>query len=708
MRSSLQMMQIGMLEPPRSLTFTQGTAKPAESDETADDELSIAKGMSTPPPMRKSPRGIPAGAVGAVADKNEVYVDGERVQMRKSHTAARIRARSSVRQSISAFFSKIKPGRSGSSGSKAPNLGEENAAPDLVVGASVIAAGYGAGRLAYYGPHKGGKPGLRCGVVLDRPVGKNNGTVDGHVYFECGPMHGVLLLPKKVSLPPPVLTSVSGPESPRQHRRGQQAPKPLSIGKSLRAFSIAPEDAVIPFVEAGTVLEEAEAAAISQFEMDVKRACTDVTRKEREAMTLKAKEYIDAIRAARTAAKQGRTSVGAAGVKAAAAAIKSAVMDDGEDYSEYLVIDGKETNEEEKRQIAAAQVLYDAEQDLSVEQLTSLVRSKVQACRVRMKSKGDALIAKARLEARTKAKQELVEKVAKMRSEKRRVSKAATPLDAGAGDWAVMNHALSDRAESEAVISSKVLSQKAKDADVQSGLDGINAVKATSISDSRRPMTRSPTPLERDFQESPQIFFGGTPERPNSLPPAEDIKEWGMAGSSPAVYRAVQDYEGSKPGYLGFEAGEVIEILSKSPDGTDQSVTKIWKGRVMGEEGLFPSSYVEAVVLSNDAAPVSPATPGMMARLETSARKPMSIADKTEVPPPLTFHPPPPMFGDSGGMSSPASPDWDAGPEIQVNTNPSQRLKTGLADPGIVQETEVSLARSPNTDTSVNMVETDL
>ena len=37
------------------------------------------------------------------------------------------------------------------------------------------------------------KPGYRCGVELDKPVGKNNGTVNGEYYFTCEPNHGLLV-----------------------------------------------------------------------------------------------------------------------------------------------------------------------------------------------------------------------------------------------------------------------------------------------------------------------------------------------------------------------------------------------------------------------------------------------------------------------------------------------------------------------------------
>ena len=36
-------------------------------------------------------------------------------------------------------------------------------------------------------------------MELDNPVGKNSGTVDGHIYFTCRAMHGVLVAAKKVA-----------------------------------------------------------------------------------------------------------------------------------------------------------------------------------------------------------------------------------------------------------------------------------------------------------------------------------------------------------------------------------------------------------------------------------------------------------------------------------------------------------------------------
>ena len=68
------------------------------------------------------------------------------------------------------------------------------------MGKRVRVDGYACGGvLQFFGNHKV-KNIPRCGVELDQPVGKNNGTVGGHVYFKCADNHGVLVGPRKVKL----------------------------------------------------------------------------------------------------------------------------------------------------------------------------------------------------------------------------------------------------------------------------------------------------------------------------------------------------------------------------------------------------------------------------------------------------------------------------------------------------------------------------
>ena len=56
------------------------------------------------------------------------------------------------------------------------------------------------GSVRYYGPDHQDPSRAKCGVELDAPLGKNDGTVRGHAYFSCTPSHGVLVRPKKVMI----------------------------------------------------------------------------------------------------------------------------------------------------------------------------------------------------------------------------------------------------------------------------------------------------------------------------------------------------------------------------------------------------------------------------------------------------------------------------------------------------------------------------
>lgn len=68
------------------------------------------------------------------------------------------------------------------------------------IGKRVLVEGYDSiGTLRFCGNHAS-KPGMRCGVELDDKIGRNDGTVAGHKYFECEDMKGVLVAPYKVKL----------------------------------------------------------------------------------------------------------------------------------------------------------------------------------------------------------------------------------------------------------------------------------------------------------------------------------------------------------------------------------------------------------------------------------------------------------------------------------------------------------------------------
>ena len=71
----------------------------------------------------------------------------------------------------------------------------------LMVGQEVWVDGNKKGRIAYLGSVHFSK-GEMAGVHLDEPVGKNNGTVGGILYFQTQPRHGVFSRLHRLALRP--------------------------------------------------------------------------------------------------------------------------------------------------------------------------------------------------------------------------------------------------------------------------------------------------------------------------------------------------------------------------------------------------------------------------------------------------------------------------------------------------------------------------
>uniref|UniRef100_A0AAR2L5X3 CAP-Gly domain-containing protein n=1 Tax=Pygocentrus nattereri TaxID=42514 RepID=A0AAR2L5X3_PYGNA len=86
------------------------------------------------------------------------------------------------------------------SSSKASEVGDE-VVGDFVVGERVWVNGVKPGCIAYLGETQFA-PGQWAGVVLNEPVGKNDGSVGGVRYFECQPLQGIFTRPSKLNRQP--------------------------------------------------------------------------------------------------------------------------------------------------------------------------------------------------------------------------------------------------------------------------------------------------------------------------------------------------------------------------------------------------------------------------------------------------------------------------------------------------------------------------
>ncbi|XP_064651364.1 CAP-Gly domain-containing linker protein 1-like isoform X4 [Lineus longissimus] len=90
-----------------------------------------------------------------------------------------------------------------------PNSGGD----DIIIGDRVWVGGTKPGHIAYIGETQFA-PGDWAGVVLDEPVGKNDGSVAGVRYFQCEPKRGVFSKLAKLSKEPPELQPPVMPVTP--------------------------------------------------------------------------------------------------------------------------------------------------------------------------------------------------------------------------------------------------------------------------------------------------------------------------------------------------------------------------------------------------------------------------------------------------------------------------------------------------------------
>ncbi|XP_017316049.1 CAP-Gly domain-containing linker protein 2 isoform X3 [Ictalurus punctatus] len=98
------------------------------------------------------------------------------------------------------------------SSSKASEVGDE-VPSDFALGERVWVNGVKPGRVAYLGETQFA-PGQWAGVVLDEPVGKNDGSVGGVRYFECLSLQGIFTRPSKLTRQPASESSDAHPADP--------------------------------------------------------------------------------------------------------------------------------------------------------------------------------------------------------------------------------------------------------------------------------------------------------------------------------------------------------------------------------------------------------------------------------------------------------------------------------------------------------------
>ncbi|OCT79519.1 CAP-Gly domain-containing linker protein 4 isoform X1 [Xenopus laevis] len=111
-----------------------------------------------------------------------------------------LRHRGSNNRKISAPFRSKSSSLRTMNGLKArvPSVGSlQNYQAEFHPGDRVLVVGQRIGTVRFYGKTSF-SPGFWCGIELDKPHGKNNGSISGVQYFTCPPKHGVFAPPSRV------------------------------------------------------------------------------------------------------------------------------------------------------------------------------------------------------------------------------------------------------------------------------------------------------------------------------------------------------------------------------------------------------------------------------------------------------------------------------------------------------------------------------
>lgn len=130
-------------------------------------------------------------------------------------------------------------------------------AHDLVVGNRVLVGGDRPGVIAFLGTTLFSR-GEWAGVILDEPLGKNNGVVQGVQYFQCEPNHGVFARPQNLVLEPPKQLPKQAAKPPDKARKFQVGDAVLVSGTKPGVIAFLGPTQFAKGEWAGVVMEKPE------------------------------------------------------------------------------------------------------------------------------------------------------------------------------------------------------------------------------------------------------------------------------------------------------------------------------------------------------------------------------------------------------------------------------------------------------------------
>lgn len=110
-------------------------------------------------------------------------------------------------------------------------------------------------------------PGQWAGIVLDEPIGKNDGSVAGVRYFQCVDLRGIFTRPSKLSRTPVAERETNGTQTPANKSCAPPAKDPAPVTQTISATTKTSSNLTRATSESASNLSETDSAKKLQRDM---------------------------------------------------------------------------------------------------------------------------------------------------------------------------------------------------------------------------------------------------------------------------------------------------------------------------------------------------------------------------------------------------------------------------------------------------------
>lgn len=138
------------------------------------------------------------------------------------------------------------------------NTGQD-APSDFTVGERVWVNGNKPGYVQFIGGTQFA-PGQWAGIVLDEPIGKNDGSVTGVRYFQCEDLRGIFTRPSKLSRTPVAEREANGTQTPTNKTSASPAKDPAPVTQTTSATTKTSTNLTRATSESASNLSETDSA----------------------------------------------------------------------------------------------------------------------------------------------------------------------------------------------------------------------------------------------------------------------------------------------------------------------------------------------------------------------------------------------------------------------------------------------------------------